>query len=146
MARPLLDESHIHPAVRAKVGALHADTVREVQQAVAQHDVVVVGMAINPFPRRARRALQGAGIVVGGPGLQKPGTATSLKPDNSGRHVQDGPFADTKEQLGGTFVLDVPDLDAALEWAGKAPSVAWGGVEVRPGALYFADGQWRPNR
>lgn len=62
MARPLLDESHIHPAVRAKVGALHADTVREVQQAVAQHDVVVVGMAINPFPRRARKALRDAGI------------------------------------------------------------------------------------
>jgi hypothetical protein len=40
--------------------------------------------------------------------------------------VQDGPFADTKEQLGGTFVIDVPDLDAAIDWVGRAPSVSWG--------------------
>ena len=59
--------------------------------------------------------------------------------------MQDGPFADTKEQLGGTFVIDVPDLDAALDWAGKAPSVAWGAVEVRPGAVYYQGGAWRPN-
>ena len=48
------------------------------------------------------------------------------------RRVQDGPFADTKEQLGGFFVIDVPDLDTALAWAAKIPSVAWGSVEVRP--------------
>jgi hypothetical protein len=46
--------------------------------------------------------------------------------------VQDGPFADTKEQLGGYFVIDVADLDAALEWAERAPCAASGGVEVRP--------------
>lgn len=48
------------------------------------------------------------------------------------RQVQDGPFADTKEQLGGYFVIDVADLDAALEWAERAPCAATGGVEVRP--------------
>jgi hypothetical protein len=46
--------------------------------------------------------------------------------------VQDGPFADTKEALGGYFVIDVPGLDAALEWAAKAPCVNDGSVEIRP--------------
>jgi hypothetical protein len=61
----------------------------------------------------------------------------------SGRlQVQDGPYAATKEQLGGTFVIDVPDLDAALAWAEQAPSVQWGAVEVRPTATHTVDGQW----
>jgi hypothetical protein len=60
--------------------------------------------------------------------------------------VQDGPFADTKEQLGGTIVIDVPDLDAALEWASQAPALEWGGtVEIRPGATHTVDGVWTPN-
>jgi hypothetical protein len=59
--------------------------------------------------------------------------------------VQDGPFADTKEQLAGTFVLDLPDLDAAMEWARQAPSIAWGAVEIRPGATYTVDGVWTGN-
>jgi hypothetical protein len=42
-------------------------------------------------------------------------------------------------------VIDVPDLDAALGWAAKAPSVAWGAVEVRPGSVFYGDGAWRPN-
>ena len=63
MARPILDETRIHPAVRDKVANLHQDIVREVQQAVAQHAVVVVGMRQNPNPRRARRALEAAGIA-----------------------------------------------------------------------------------
>ena len=48
------------------------------------------------------------------------------------RRVQDGPFADTKEQLGGYYVIDVPDLDRALEWAARCPSAATGAAEVRP--------------
>ena len=48
------------------------------------------------------------------------------------RRVQDGPFADTKEQLGGFFVIDVPDLDTALSWAARCPAAASGAVEVRP--------------
>ena len=62
MPRYILDESQIHPAVRQKVADLHAGTVREVQAAIAAHAVVVVGMAQNPFPRRARRVLDAAGI------------------------------------------------------------------------------------
>ena len=63
MPRPILDESRLHPAIRATVEHLHADTVREVQAAVDAHPVVVVGMAHNPFVRRARKALDGAGVA-----------------------------------------------------------------------------------
>lgn len=60
--RQILDESQIHPAVRAKVASHQQAIVREVQAAVAAHPVVVVGMAMNPFPRKARRALDAAGV------------------------------------------------------------------------------------
>ncbi len=62
MSRPILPESHIHPAVRERVGQLHRATLDEVQQAVAQHAVVVIGMATNPFVRKARKLLDGAGV------------------------------------------------------------------------------------
>lgn len=75
-------------------------------------------------------ALHEAGVVVGGAGLEPPATATSLRQKDGKRLVQDGPFADTKEQLAGFFIIDVPDLDAALEWASRYPAL--GGVEVRP--------------
>ena len=62
MPRPILDEQHIHPAIRDKVAGHHADIVREVQAAIAANDVVVVGMAQNPFPKKAKRALDAAGV------------------------------------------------------------------------------------
>jgi hypothetical protein len=87
-------------------------------------------------------ALHAAGVLVGGEVLQ-PSTATTTVSAAGGElKVQDGPFVDTKEQLGGTFVIDVPDLDAALAWAERAPSVQWGTVEVRPTATHLVDGQW----
>ena len=75
------------------------------------------------------KALKDAGVVVAGAGLQPPETATTLRLRNGQRQVQDGPYADTKEQLGGFFVIDVPDLDTALEWGARFPG-EW--VEVRP--------------
>lgn len=63
MPRAILDEAHIHPAIRTQLAELHHDIVNEVQAAIASHDVVVVGMAQNPFPKRARRALTEAGIA-----------------------------------------------------------------------------------
>ena len=78
------------------------------------------------------KALQEAGIVVGGAGLQAPETATTLRLKNGQRLVQVGPYAETKEQLGGFFIIDVPDLDTALEWAAKYPAGPNGAVEVRP--------------
>jgi glutaredoxin-related protein len=62
MPRSILDESRIHPAIRQKVAQSHAGIVAEVQAAIAAHDVVVVGMAQNPFGRKARKALDAAGI------------------------------------------------------------------------------------
>jgi glutaredoxin-related protein len=62
MPRNILDEAHIHPAIREKVASNRADIVREVQAAIASNDVVVVGMAQNPHPKRARKALDAAGI------------------------------------------------------------------------------------
>jgi len=78
------------------------------------------------------QAVQAAGIVKSGAGLQPPATATTLRVSEGRRRVQDGPFADAKEQLGGFFIIDVPDLDTALTWAASAPCAATGGVEVRP--------------
>ena len=63
MPRPILDESRIHPAVRERVAQHFQDTLREVQDAVEKHAVVVVGMRQNPYPRKARKALDKAGIA-----------------------------------------------------------------------------------
>jgi monothiol glutaredoxin len=61
MSRSVLDEAHIHPAIRQTLTEANADIVREVQAAVASNKVVVVGMAQNPFPRMARKALDALG-------------------------------------------------------------------------------------
>lgn len=89
--------------------------------------------------------LQSAGVLVGAEVLQQSSSTTTLRLADGALQVQDGPFADTKEQLGGTVVIDVPDLDAAIEWGRQAPSLEYGVVEVRPGAVYTVDGVWTPN-
>jgi monothiol glutaredoxin len=63
MSRAILDEDHLHPAIRSTVAGNHADIVQEVKNAIATHRVVVVGMAQNPFPKRACRALTAQGIA-----------------------------------------------------------------------------------
>jgi hypothetical protein len=78
------------------------------------------------------QALAEAGVMAGGAALQPPPTATTVRLRNGKRQVQDGPFAETKEQLGGYYVVEVPNLDKALEWAARCPAAASGGVEVRP--------------
>ncbi len=77
-------------------------------------------------------AVAQAQIVVSGAGLMPPQTATTLRVRNDRRDIQDGPHADSKEQLGGFFVIDVPDLDAALAWAERSPAAHYGTVEIRP--------------
>ena len=91
-------------------------------------------------------ALSAAGVLLSAEVLQPSPSTTTVRHRDGRLQIQDGPFADTKDQLGGSFVIDVPDLDAALGWAQQAPSVEWGAVEVRPGAVFYADGAWRPNR
>jgi hypothetical protein len=78
------------------------------------------------------KALKDAGIVVGGAGLQPPETATTVRLRDGQRLVQDGPYGESKEQLGGFFIIDVPDLDTALDWAARYPAGPDGVVEVRP--------------
>ncbi len=89
--------------------------------------------------------LEQAGILVSGQVLQPSASSTTLTLVDGEPRIQDGPFADTKEQLGGVIVIDVPDLDAALEWARQAPPLAWGTVEVRPGAVHIEAGTWVPS-
>jgi hypothetical protein len=85
----------------------------------------------EPF-RHYLKAMMDAGIFVGGTGLQPPETATTLRFSGERRLVQDGPYADTKEQLGGFYTIDVPDLDAALDWAARCPRVPGRVIEIRP--------------
>ncbi len=82
--------------------------------------------------RAYTQALVDAGVVVTGSGLQLPRTATTLRLADGKRLVQDGPFADTKEQLGGFYILDVPDLDTALDWASRCPIGPDSALEIRP--------------
>lgn len=72
------------------------------------------------------------GVMVGGAGLQDIGTATTVRLRDGERHVEDGPFAETKEILGGFYLIDVPSLDEALAHAARSPAVGKGSVEVRP--------------
>jgi hypothetical protein len=88
------------------------------------------------------KALDAAGALVSAEVLQPSAVTTTVTATDGTLRVQDGPFADTKEQLGGTFVIEVADLDAAIEWAGRAPSINWGAVEIRPTATRFHDGSW----
>jgi len=77
-------------------------------------------------------ALREAGVMTGGAPLQPSHSGTTLRQRDGKRHVQDGPYADTKEQLGGFYEIDVPDLDTALQWAARCPAASSGAVEVRP--------------
>jgi hypothetical protein len=82
--------------------------------------------------RAYHKSMVDAGIFVGGDPLQPVDTATTVRVQGGKRHVQDGPYADTKEQLGGNIVLELPSLDAALDWAARCPAARSGAVEVRP--------------
>ena len=78
------------------------------------------------------QALRDAGVFVGGNPLQAPHTATTVRLRDGKRQVQDGPIADTKEQLGGYYLIEVANLDAALEWGARCPAASYGSIEVRP--------------
>ncbi|WP_114907789.1 YciI family protein [Ornithinimicrobium murale] len=88
------------------------------------------------------RALHSAGVLVAGEVLQFSHATTTVTQREGTLQVQDGPFAETKEALAGIFVIDVPDLDAALAWAEKCPGASYGTVEVRPAATSLIDGAW----
>ena len=77
-------------------------------------------------------ALKTSGVMKGSNRLQPSSVATTVRSTNGKSQVLDGPYVDSKEQLGGYFLIDVPDLDAALSWASRCPAVNHGVVEVRP--------------
>jgi hypothetical protein len=88
-----------------------------------------------------------AGAFVSGEGLQTSTSATTLRVENGERILTDGPFAETKEQVGGFYVIECKNLDEALDWAEKLPSTANGGVtEIRPVMDYEAAGLEDPQR
>jgi hypothetical protein len=77
-------------------------------------------------------ALKKAGALKGSNRLQPSTTATTVRLANGKPQVLDGPFADSKEQVGGYYLIDAPDLDAALSWAARCPGAGHGVIEVRP--------------
>lgn len=89
-------------------------------------------------------ALDEAGVLITAEMLRPVAHSTTVRFRGGELQVQDGTYADSEQQLGGMFVLEVPDLDAALGWAERCPSVEWGSVEVRPSAVRFLGGRWIP--
>jgi hypothetical protein len=77
-------------------------------------------------------ALAASGVMAAAAGLQGPDAATTVRVEAGQRVVHDGPFADSKEHLGGYFLIDVASLDEALAWADRCPSATYASVEVRP--------------
>jgi hypothetical protein len=77
-------------------------------------------------------ALTSAGSLKASGRLQPASTATTVRVANGKTQVLNGPYVETKEQLGGYFLIDVPDLDAALSWAARCPASSHGTVEIRP--------------
>jgi len=78
------------------------------------------------------KALQDAKVLVASNRLRPTSAATTVRTVDGQAKVLDGPFAETKEQLGGFYLIDVPDLDAALNWAKRCPGARYGSIEVRP--------------
>jgi|RhiMetdeSRZDD1v2_1073273.scaffolds.fasta_scaffold3584006_1 hypothetical protein len=86
------------------------------------------------------KELQDSGAMVAGDALEPTQTATTVRVRNDETLTTDGPFAETKEQLGGYYLVDVGSIDEALEWAAKLPGARHGSVEVRPVMVFEGDG------
>ena len=77
-------------------------------------------------------AMKQAGVLLGGNRLRPTSSATTVRVANGKTTLLNGPYAETKEQLGGYFLIEAPDLDAALSWAARCPGASHGAIEVRP--------------
>ena len=97
-------------------------------------------MAANPDAQQQMYAaysrygadMREAGVLRGGAELKSTGSATTVRVRNGKTVTTDGPFAETKEQLGGYYLIEVADLDQAVHWAARCPSAVGGSIEVRP--------------
>jgi hypothetical protein len=88
--------------------------------------------AMHPRWNAYTQSLSDAGVLVAGDALEGIDTATTVRERSGETVLTDGPFAETKEILGGYYLIDVPDLDAALKWAAQVPNAPYGSIEVRP--------------
>jgi hypothetical protein len=98
------------------------------RESATEEEIQETGAAYGAYTEE----VQGKGILVAGEGLQPASTSTTVRVRDGEKSVTDGPFAETKEQLGGFYVLDCKDLDEAIEWAAKIPGAQYGAIEVRP--------------
>ena len=78
------------------------------------------------------QAMKEAGVMLAGERLHPASTATIVRAKNGKTEVVNGPYAEAKEQLGGYYVIEAPDLDAAIAWAARCPGARFGSMEVRP--------------
>ncbi|MDO3640119.1 YciI family protein [Mycolicibacterium arseniciresistens] len=111
---------------------------QEASEAGVPEEALAEGRAA--FARNADD-LDAAGVLVGTQVLQSAAATTTVTARTGAVDIQDGPFADTRERLGGIFVIDVPDLDAAIGWAQRNPAAHFGSVEIRPVAVTYARGR-----
>ena len=110
----------------------YALLIYENQEAFASRERGEAEAAYVGAWRAYYKAVVEAGIYAGGNPLDLPETGTTLRLREGKRQIQDGPYANTKEQLGGFMLLELPSLDTALEWAARCPAASYGAVEVRP--------------
>ncbi|WDR04271.1 YciI family protein [Devosia algicola] len=87
---------------------------------------------MSPDYHAYNSAMAKAGILVGGERLRPTAEAASVRVNDDGTQVLDGPYAETREQLGGYYMIDVPDIDEAIQWAARCPAARHGTIEVRP--------------
>ncbi|MDH6230616.1 hypothetical protein M2281_001188 [Mesorhizobium soli] len=88
--------------------------------------------AVSPAYVTYSDAMQEAGILLGGQRLRPTADATTVRTRSGKTEVLEGPYAETREQLGGYYMIEAPDLDAAIAWAARCPGAEHGTVEVRP--------------
>ena len=105
---------------------IYADPKNEPQYGTPEFDAMLAGYG------SFTKAVQDAGVYIAGEALQETDTATSVRVRGGKTETTDGPFAETKERLGGYYLLDCKDLDEALRYAAMIPSAEHGTVEVRP--------------
>jgi hypothetical protein len=105
---------------------IHGDESRAATQPEAVRSQTVAAY------RAYTETLRQSGVLRGSNRLRPTASATVVRVKGEATEVQNGPFADTREALGGYYLIDVPDLDAALAWAARCPAAAMGAVEVRP--------------
>ena len=105
---------------------IHSD--EKAMQSASKDDIGAMMAAYGAYTN----AMKQAGAWVGGERLHPASTATTVRVQNGKTQVLNGPYAEVKEQLGGYYLIEAPDLDAAIGWAARCPGAAQGAIEVRP--------------